>query len=127
MVTGVVAHVGLHALGSFADRLRLGEALSGEITTDVAATFAIERASRHRDRRLWATAAGVFLTSLALFALALEEIPTAVAEALFVALGTGAVAAIAAHRGESITTRKGMALGLLVLGVVVLQMGALDA
>ena len=29
--TGVVAHVGLHALGSFADRLGLGEALSAAI------------------------------------------------------------------------------------------------
>lgn len=29
--TGVVAHVGLHALGSFADRLGLGDALSAEI------------------------------------------------------------------------------------------------
>jgi hypothetical protein len=29
--TGVVAHVGLHALGSFADRLGLGEALSGRM------------------------------------------------------------------------------------------------
>jgi hypothetical protein len=29
--TGVVAHVGLHALGSFADRLRLGDSLSAQI------------------------------------------------------------------------------------------------
>ena len=29
--TGVVAHVGLHALGSFADRLGLGDALSSRI------------------------------------------------------------------------------------------------
>ena len=29
--TGVVAHLGLHALGSFADRLGLGDALSGSI------------------------------------------------------------------------------------------------
>jgi hypothetical protein len=28
---GVVSHVGLHALGPFADRLRSGEALSGKI------------------------------------------------------------------------------------------------
>jgi hypothetical protein len=29
--TGVVAHVGLHALGSFADRLGLGDSLSARI------------------------------------------------------------------------------------------------
>ena len=29
--TGVVAHVGLHAVGSFADRLGLGDALSGAV------------------------------------------------------------------------------------------------
>ena len=30
--TGVVAHVGLHALGAFADRIGLGTALSGAVT-----------------------------------------------------------------------------------------------
>jgi multidrug transporter EmrE-like cation transporter len=90
----------------------------------VAGTFAMEHAALDRDRRLWVTAAGIFLLSLGLFALALEHIPTAVAEALFVALGSAAVAGIAAHRGERITTRKGMALALLVVGVVVLQMSA---
>jgi multidrug transporter EmrE-like cation transporter len=102
-------------------------ALGGAIATDVAATFLVERAARQRDRRLWATAAGVFLASLALFALALGEIPTAVAEALFVAVGSTAVAVIAFRRGESISTRKGLAIVLLVLGVVVLQVGAGDA
>jgi len=29
--TGVVAHVGLHAVGAFADRLGLGEALAGAV------------------------------------------------------------------------------------------------
>ena len=65
--------------------------------------------------------------SLALFAFALEEIPTAVAEALFVAIGSAAVAVIAARQGESVTTRKATALALLVLGVIVLQAGAGDA
>jgi multidrug transporter EmrE-like cation transporter len=102
-------------------------ALGGAIATDVAGTFTIEHAALQRDRRLWVASAGVFLVSLALFAFALAEIPTTVAEALFVALGSGAVAVIAFHRGESITTRKGSALALLVLGVVVLQMGAGDA
>ena len=31
--SGVVAHVGLHALGMFADRLRLGSLLSSQIPT----------------------------------------------------------------------------------------------
>jgi multidrug transporter EmrE-like cation transporter len=52
---------------------------------------------------------------------------TAVAEALFVAIGSAAVAVIAARGGESITSRKATALALLVLGVIVLQVGAGDA
>jgi multidrug transporter EmrE-like cation transporter len=102
-------------------------ALGGAIATDVTATFVVERAARQRDRRLWVTAAVVLLASLTLFALALEEIPTAVAEALFVAIGSVAVAVIALHRGEHISSRKGIALALLVLGVVVLQAGVGDA
>jgi small multidrug resistance pump len=102
-------------------------ALGGAIATDVAGTFAIEHAARQRDRRLWAVSIGAFLVSLALFAFALEEMSTAVAEALFVAVGSAAVAVIAARGGESITTRKTAALALLVLGVVVLQAGAGDA
>jgi small multidrug resistance pump len=107
------------ALGMFA--------LGGAIATDVAGTFAIEHAALHRDRRLWSAAVGAFLASLALLAFALEEIPTAVAEALFVAIGSAAVAVIAARHGESITSRKVIALAVLALGVVVLQMGAGDA
>jgi small multidrug resistance pump len=102
-------------------------ALGGAIATDVAGTFVVEHAAVHHGRRLWATAIGAFLVSLTLFALALEQISTAVAEALFVALGSAAVAVISARRGESITVRKGAALVLLVLGVVVLQMGVTDA
>ena len=101
--------------------------LGGAIATDVVGTFVVEDAAVRNDRRLWAIALGAFLASLALFALALEEIPTAVAEALFVALGSGAVAVVAAQRGESITTRKVVALSVLALGVLVLQMGAGDA
>lgn len=99
-------------------------ALGGAIAADVAATFVVEHAARQRNRRLWATAAAVLLASLALFAVALEKIPTAVAEALFVAVGSAAVAVIALRRGETITTRKALALGLLALGVIVLQAGA---
>lgn len=102
-------------------------ALGGAIATDVAGTFAIEHAALHRHLRLRVTAIGAFVASLALFALALEKIPTAVAEALFVALGSAAVAVIAARQGERITTRKRTALVLLVLGVVVLQIGATSA
>jgi small multidrug resistance pump len=99
-------------------------ALGGAIATDVVGTFAMEHAAVHRNRRLWVTAAGVFLVSLALFAFALEEIPTAVAEALFVAIGSAAVAVIATRQGEVITSRKTLALVVLALGVVVLQMDA---
>jgi small multidrug resistance pump len=99
-------------------------ALGGAIATDVAGTFAVEHAARRRDRRLWGTAVAAFVVSLGLFAFALEQIPTAVAEALFVAIGSAAVAAIAAREGETITTRKSTALVLLAIGVVVLQAGA---
>lgn len=99
-------------------------ALGGAIATDVAATFVLEHAAQQRDRRLWVMAAAVLLASLALFAVALARIPTAVAEALFVAVGSAAVAVIALRRGETISTRKALALALLGLGVVVLQMGA---
>lgn len=96
-------------------------ALGGAIAGDVAATFVVERAARERDRRLWVTGAVVFFASLAMLALALEEIPTAVAQALFIAVGTTAVAVVALFRGENISTRKVISLALLVLGVVVLQ------
>ena len=99
-------------------------ALGGAIAADVAATFVVEHAAQQRNRRLWTTAAAILSVSLALFAVALEEITTAVAEALFVAIGSAAVAVIALRRGETISTRKGLALSLLVLGVVVLQTGA---
>jgi small multidrug resistance pump len=99
-------------------------ALGGAIATDVAATFVVERAARQRNRRLWIISAWVLLASLALFGLALEGIPTAVAEALFVGVGSAAVAVIALYRGEPISTRRGLALALLALGVVVLQTGA---
>jgi small multidrug resistance pump len=99
-------------------------ALGGAIATDVAGTFAIEHAARQYDRRMWGAAVGAFAVSLALFALALEEIQTSVAEALFVAIGSAAVAVIAARQGESITRRKTTALVLLVVGVIVLQAGA---
>jgi small multidrug resistance pump len=102
-------------------------ALGGAIATDVVGTFAIEHAARRGDRRLGAAAVAAFVVSLALFAFALEQMPTAVAEALFVAIGSAVVAVIAARQGESITTRKSTALALLVLGVIVLQAGAGDA
>jgi multidrug transporter EmrE-like cation transporter len=99
-------------------------ALGGAIATDVAGTFAIEHAARQRDRRLGGAAVAAFVVSLALFAFALEAIPTAVAEALFAAIGSAVVAVIAAQQGESITSRKTTALALLALGVIVLQAGA---
>jgi small multidrug resistance pump len=102
-------------------------ALGGAIAADVAGTFVIEQADQRRDRRLWVAAAGVLLASLALFALALSEIPTAVAEALFIAIGSAAVAVMALRQGERLSARKTTALALLVLGVVVLQIGARHA
>jgi small multidrug resistance pump len=99
-------------------------ALGGAIAADVVATFVVEAASHRRDRRLWAAAAGVLVASLALLALALQHMQTSIAEALFVAVGSAAVAVIAVRRGERISARKGTALALLVLGVVVLQAGA---
>jgi multidrug transporter EmrE-like cation transporter len=99
-------------------------ALGGAIAADVTATFVVERAAQRRDRRLWVAAAAILSVSLTLLAVALEEIPTSVAETLFVGVGSAAVAVIALHRGEAISARKGLALGLLVLGVVVLQAGA---
>ena len=98
-------------------------ALGGAIAADVVGTFTIERAARGGGRRLAAVAGAELLASIGLFALALARLPTAVAEALFVAIGSGAVAVIAARRGEAVTARTGAALGLLVAGVVVLQVG----
>jgi small multidrug resistance pump len=99
-------------------------ALGGAIAADVAATFVVEQAAQQRNRRLWVAATAMLLASLALVAMALVTIPTAVAEALFVAVGSAAVALIALRRGEPISTRKALALALLALGVIVLQMGA---
>ena len=101
-------------------------ALGAAITADVAGTFVIQRAEVDRDRRSWVAAAALFLASLASFAVALEHIPTSVAEALFVALGSAAVAAVGVRRGERLTARKVLALAVLSLGVVVLQAGVGD-
>jgi multidrug transporter EmrE-like cation transporter len=80
-------------------------ALGGAIAADVAATFVVEHAARQRIRRLWVTAAAILSVSLALFAVALERMPTAIAEASFVAIGSAAVALIAPN-GPSMSSER---------------------
>ncbi|BCJ58812.1 DMT family transporter [Micromonospora endophytica] len=76
--------------------------------------------------RLWPTLGLVaaYLTSFYLFARAVQHIPVSVAYALWAGLGTAAIAAIgAAFLGEPLTLAKVVGIGLVVSGVVVLNLG----
>lgn len=76
--------------------------------------------------RLWPTVACLagYLVSFAALSQAVKDIPVGVAYALWSALGTAAIVAIgAAFLGEPITVVKVVGVGLIVAGVVTLNVG----
>ncbi|GAB2703482.1 SMR family transporter [Nocardia thraciensis] len=96
---------------------------------DVVGTVALARVAGSRRRRAavahFVLAAAAYLTGLWAFAQALRSIPTAVADAVFFAGATAVLAVVGVARlGETLTARKAVALVLIVVGVVVLRLGA---
>jgi small multidrug resistance pump len=76
--------------------------------------------------RLWPTAAtlGSYALAFLFLAQAVRTVPVSVAYAMWSGLGTAAIAAIgAAFLGEPLTVAKVIGIGLIVAGVVVLNLG----
>lgn len=95
------------------------------ITGDAAGTVALERASRGHRRHYFLLAAAGYLLAVYGFARALQTIPTSVADAIYFAGTTALVAVVSVTwLGEKLTTRKAVALILVVVGVVVLRLEA---
>ncbi|MBQ0895759.1 multidrug efflux SMR transporter [Micromonospora sp. U56] len=76
--------------------------------------------------RLWPTLglAGAYLAAFLLLALAVRDIPVGVAYAVWSGLGTAAIVAIGAvFLGEPLSVTKVVGVGLVIAGVVVLNLG----
>lgn len=76
--------------------------------------------------RLWPTVAtlGCYGLAFLFLAQAVRTVPVSVAYAMWSGLGTAAIAAIgAAFLGEPLTVAKVVGIGLIVAGVVVLNLG----
>lgn len=76
--------------------------------------------------RLWPTLglAASYLTAFLLLSLAVREIPVGVAYAVWSGLGTAAIVAIGAvFLGEPLSVTKVVGAGLVIAGVVVLNLG----
>jgi small multidrug resistance pump len=93
------------------------------IATEVAATASLPRAQGFRDP-LWTTlVVGGYAISIWLLALVVKELPVSIAYAIWSGLGTAIVAVIgAAFLGESWDPVKMAALGMIIAGVVVLNL-----
>ena len=97
--------------------------LAVAIAGDVAGTAALERASRSHYRRYFSLAAAGYLLGIYAFARALQTLPISVADAIFFAGATAMITAFSVTwLGERLTTRKAVALVLVVVGVVVLRL-----
>ncbi|WP_422751945.1 DMT family transporter [Micromonospora sp. WMMD708] len=76
--------------------------------------------------RLWPTLglAVAYLTAFGMLALAVRDIPVGVAYAMWSGLGTAAIVAVgAAFLGEPLSLTKVVGVGLIIGGVVVLNLG----
>ncbi|MEV6708350.1 DMT family transporter [Micromonospora wenchangensis] len=76
--------------------------------------------------RLWPTVglAVAYLTAFGMLALAVRDIPVGVAYAVWSGLGTAAIVAVgAAFLGEPLSLTKVVGVGLIIGGVVVLNLG----
>jgi small multidrug resistance pump len=93
------------------------------IAIEVASTAALPRTDGFRDP-VWAAAvvAG-YAASIWLLALVVQRLPVSVTYAIWSGLGTAAIAVIGAvFLGESLTLVKVTAIGLIVVGVVMLNL-----
>lgn len=97
--------------------------LAGAAVGNAAGTYALERSDRLRRRGPAALAVVGYLAAVGLFTQALEGIPTSVADAAFAAVGTALITLVGVVLlGERLDARRVLGLGLVVVGVVLLQL-----
>ncbi|MFI6330335.1 DMT family transporter [Micromonospora chersina] len=98
--------------------------LLGAITAEVIGTSLLKATDGFT--RLWPTlgVAVAYLSSFGLLSLTVRDVPVGVAYAIWSGLGTAAIMAIgAAFLGEPLTVAKVAGAGLVIAGVVVLNLG----
>lgn len=97
--------------------------LVAAIALEVAATSALARADGFRDPVWTAVVLGGYALSAWLLALVIRHMPVSTAYAVWSGLGTALVAVIGVlWLGESLNAAKVAALGMIVAGVVVLNL-----
>ena len=97
--------------------------LLAAITTEVAATAALPRTQGFKDPVWSVVVIGGYAASIWLLALVVRHMPVSTAYAIWSGLGTAAVAVIGAlWLGESLNPLKVVALGMIITGVVVLNL-----
>ena len=97
--------------------------LLAAIATEVAATAALPRTQGFKDPLWSAMVIGGYAASICLLALVVRHMPVSTAYAIWAGLGTAAVAVIGAlWLGESLNPVKVAALGMIITGVVLLNL-----
>jgi small multidrug resistance pump len=93
------------------------------IATEVAATAALPRADGFRDPVWTVAVVAGYAVSIWLLTLVVEQIPVSVAYALWAGIGTAAIAVVGvAFLGERLDWVKASAVGLIVVGVALLNL-----
>ena len=97
--------------------------LMAAIAAEVAASAALPRTQGFRDPLWTAFVVGGYAVSIWLLAIVVRQRPVSTAYAIWAGLGTAAVAVIGAlWLGESLNAMKIAALGMIIAGVVVLNL-----
>lgn len=97
--------------------------LLAAIAVEVAASAALPRTQGFKDPLWTAFVIGGYAVSIWLLALVVRHMPVSTAYAIWAGLGTAAVAVIGAlWLGESLNSLKIAALGMIITGVVVLNL-----
>lgn len=97
--------------------------LLAAIAAEVAASAALPRTQGFRDPLWTVLVVGGYAVSIWLLALVVRHMPVSTAYAIWAGLGTAAVAVIGAlWLGESLNPMKVAALGMIIAGVVVLNL-----
>ena len=97
--------------------------LMAAIAAEVAASAALPRTQGFRDPLWTAFVVGGYAVSIWLLAIVVRQMPVTTAYAIWAGLGTAAVAVIGAlWLGESLNAMKIAALGMIIAGVVVLNL-----
>ena len=97
--------------------------LLAAIAAEVAASAALPRTQGFKDPLWTAFVVGGYAVSIWLLAIVVRQMPVSTAYAIWAGLGTAAVAVIGAlWLGEALTPVKVAALGMIIAGVVVLNL-----